>query len=256
MKAAAGPAPDKQALMQAARERMRHALDLPAWSQRTKVAATCRVLFDEGHDAGLAGQISARADMPGTYLTQRLGLGFDEIDADNLLLVDERLNVLEGAGMANPANRFHLWIYRARPDVNCIVHTHPMHVCVLSITGTPLVPAQMDACLLVDDVGFLAQWPGVPVGDEEGDLIAKALGRRRALVLAHHGLVVAGASVEEACVVAMQCERAARMQLLAMSVGKIRPLNPALAREAHDWLLNPLKIAASFHCAARRALKR
>ncbi len=94
---------------------------------RQKLALTCRVLFDAGHDSGLAGQITARAEAPGTYYTQQLGLGFDEITDANLLLVDEDLNVLHGAGMANPANRFHSWIYRARPDVNCIVHTHPFH---------------------------------------------------------------------------------------------------------------------------------
>ncbi|ORB10269.1 class II aldolase/adducin family protein, partial [Mycobacterium noviomagense] len=50
-------------------------------SAREKVALTCRALFDAGHDSGLAGQITARAEEPGTYYTQRLGLGFDEITA-------------------------------------------------------------------------------------------------------------------------------------------------------------------------------
>jgi L-fuculose-phosphate aldolase len=69
---------------------------------RQKLALTCRALFDGGHDSGLAGQITARADADGTYYTQRLGLGFDEITEGNLLLVDEDLNVLDGDGMANP----------------------------------------------------------------------------------------------------------------------------------------------------------
>ncbi|MFV2117927.1 class II aldolase/adducin family protein [Streptomyces sp. Act-28] len=65
---------------------------------RQKLALTCRVLFDGGHDSGLVGQITARGQEPGTYCTQRLGLGFDEIAEDNLLLVDEDLDVLEGPG--------------------------------------------------------------------------------------------------------------------------------------------------------------
>ena len=48
-----------------------------------------KALFDAGHDSGLAGQITARAEADGTYYTQRLGLGFDEITAGNLLLVAE-----------------------------------------------------------------------------------------------------------------------------------------------------------------------
>jgi L-fuculose-phosphate aldolase len=65
---------------------------------RQKLALTCRALFDAGHDSGLAGQITARAEADATYYTQRLGLGFDEITEDNLLLVDEDLNVLDGDG--------------------------------------------------------------------------------------------------------------------------------------------------------------
>ncbi len=114
-------------------------------------SASARALFDAGHDSGLAGQITARAEADGTYYTQRLGLGFDEITDGNLLLVDEDLNVLEGDGMANPANRFHSWIYRARPDVQCIVHTHAFHVAALSMLEVPLVVSHMDTTPLYDD---------------------------------------------------------------------------------------------------------
>ncbi|SRX95617.1 putative aldolase [Kitasatospora setae KM-6054] [Mycobacterium shimoidei] len=223
---------------------------------RQKLALTCRVLFDAGHDSGLAGQITARAEQPGTYYTQRLGLGFDEITEGNLLTVDEDLNVLDGEGMANPANRFHSWIYRVRPDVQCIVHTHPFHVAALSMLEVPLVVSQMDTTPLYDDCAFLADWPGVPVGNEEGEIISTALGDKKAILLAHHGQVVAGASVEEACSLAVLIERAARLQLAAMAAGTIKELPESLAREAHDWTLRPARSQANFAYYARRALAR
>ncbi|SDD01565.1 aldolase [Mycolicibacterium neoaurum] len=223
-------------------------------SAREKVALTCRALFDAGHDSGLAGQITARADEPGTYYTQRLGLGFDEITAGNLLLVDEDLNVLDGDGMANPANRFHSWIYRARPDVGCIVHTHPFHVAALSMLEVPLMVSQMDIAPLYDDCAFLPDWPGVPVGNEEGEIISAALGDKKAILLAHHGHVVAGASIEEACSLAMLIERGAKLQLAAMAAGTIAALPDRLAREAHDWTLTPKRSLANFAYYARRAL--
>ncbi|MCV7258142.1 aldolase [Mycobacterium shimoidei] len=223
---------------------------------RQKLALTCRVLFDAGHDSGLAGQITARAEQPGTYYTQRLGLGFDEITEGNLLTVDEDLNVLDGEGMANPANRFHSWIYRARPDVQCIVHTHPFYVAALSMLEVPLVVSQMDTTPLYDDCAFLADWPGVPVGNEEGEIISAALGDKKAILLAHHGQVVAGASVEEACSLAVLIERAARLQLAAMAAGTIKELPESLAREAHDWTLRPARSQANFAYYARRALAR
>lgn len=245
----------KSELVRRAREDMLRHLDVPDWSLREKLALTCRILFAQGHDSGLAGQITARAGEPGTYYTQRLGLGFDEITASNLLAVNEDLEVISGDGMANPANRFHSWIYRARPDVHCIVHTHPCHISALSMLGRPLKVAHMDTCILYDDIAFLEEWPGVPVGNSEGKIISAALGERRAALLAHHGLVVACGSVEEACVVAIQCERAARLQLLAESAGSIRDIGSELAREAHDWVLHERRLLTTFAYYARRALR-
>lgn len=246
----------KQSLMDRAQQRLAHTVTEPQWTTRQKVALTCRVLFDGGHDSGLTGQITARADAPDTYYTQRLGLGFDEITEDNLLVVDEDLNVLEGDGMANPANRFHSWIYRARPDVNCIVHTHSFHVAALAMLEVPLVVSQMDTTPLYDDCAFLQDWPGVPVGNEEGDIIAAALGDKRAILLAHHGQIVVGATVEEACSLGVLIERAAKLQLTAMAAGEIKPLPVKLAREAHDWTLTPQRSRANFAYYARRALVR
>ncbi|MGL6162682.1 aldolase [Microbulbifer sp.] len=246
---------EKGELVERAQEGMCRHLDTPGWSLREKLALTCHILFAQGHDSGLAGQITARAQAPGTYYTQRLGLGFDEISASNLLAVDEDLEVLSGGGMANPANRFHSWIYRARPDVRCIVHTHPLHISALSMLGRPLKAAHMDTCPLHGDVAFLAEWPGVPVGNGEGEIISAALGEKRAALLAHHGLVVACRSVEEACVLAIQCERAARLQLLAESAGPVRDIDPELAREAHDWVLQERRVQATFAYYARRVLR-
>ncbi|MFV8780972.1 aldolase [Microbulbifer sp. SA54] len=246
---------DKETLVQNAREKMTRHLAMPDWSLREKIALTCRILFGEGHDSGLAGQITARAEAPGTYYTQRLGLGFDEINASNLLVVDEDLELVAGEGMPNPANRFHSWIYRSRPDVNCIVHTHPLHISALSMLARPLRIAHMDTCLLHDDVALLEKWPGVPVGNGEGEIIAGVLGNKRAALLAHHGLVVACRSVEEACVIAIQCERAAKLQLLAESAGAIQEIDSVLATEAHDWVLQEKRIQATFAYFARRALR-
>ncbi|MGB3288551.1 MAG: aldolase [Burkholderiaceae bacterium] len=247
---------DKSTLVEQSTKKMDIQFQDSAYSLRQKLALTCRILFDNGHDSGLAGQITARAETSGQYYTQRLGLGFDEITEENLLRVDEDLNVLEGDGIPNPANRFHSWVYRARPDVNCVVHTHAVHTAALCMLEEPLVISHMDNCVLYDDVAFVAKWPGIPVGNEEGELIASALGQKRALMLSHHGLLIAGSSVEEACVLAIAFERAARMQLLASAAGEIKPIDPALGAEAHDWILRPKRNTIAFEYYARRSLKK
>lgn len=247
----------KSELVTLAENQMRDKIPDAEWTDRQKLALTCRALYDAGHESGLSGQISARnAATDSTFWTQQLGLGFDEITDQNLLLVDEDLTVLSGEGMANPANRFHSWIYRARPDVNCIVHTHPLYAAALSMLEIPLQVSQMDMAPLYNDCAFLPDWPGVPVGNKEGQIISAALGSKRAILLAHHGQLVVGSTIEEACSLAHLIERAAQLQLLAMAAGEIRPLPPRLAREAHDWTLSPRRSTANFTYYARRALRR
>lgn len=245
----------KQELVSIAQQRLDKEVGASGWTTRQRLALTCRVLFDGGHDSGLAGQITCRTDVPDTFLTQQLGLGFDEISSSNLIHVDQDLQVLSGKGIPNPANRFHTWIYRQRPDVNCIIHTHPTHIAALSMLEVPLQVSHMDTTPLFEDCAFLKTWPGVPVGNEEGEIIAEALGDKRAVLLAHHGMLVAGKTIEEACVLALLFERAARLQLLAMGAGDIKPIPPALANEAHDWISTEKRNTVTFNYFARRALR-
>jgi len=81
------------------------------------------------------------------------------------------------------------------------------------------------------------------------------LGDNRAILLAHHGQLVATSTIEEAGVLAVFIERAARMQVLAESIGTIKPIKPEIAREAHDYRLKPRAVAATFYYFARRVLK-
>lgn len=234
---------------------MNRHLDAAQWSAPQKLALACRILAAEEHSSALAGQLTTRGERPGTYWTMRFGLGLDEITADNLLLVDDDLNVLEGEGMPNPSNRFHLWIYRKRPAVNSIIHTHPPHTSALSMIGEPLAVAHMDSAVFWDDCAYLPEWPGVPIGDEEGRIISGVLGDKRAALLAHHGLVTACGTVEEAAMLALFLERTARLQLMARAVGTIKPIGAREAQEAHDYRLRASIIGATFCYFARRVLK-
>lgn len=246
----------KTELVALAQQRLDREVGTSSWTTPQKLALTCRILYEAGHDSGLAGQITCRAEEPDTFLTQQLGLGFDEIASSNLIHVNHDLEVLSGRSIPNPANRFHTWIYKQRPDVNCIIHTHPAHVAALSMIGEPLVISQMDTTPLYNDCAFLAEWPGVPVGNEEGEIIAEALGDKRAILLAHHGQLVVGKTIEEACMLAILIERAARLQLLAMAAGKIKPLPPELANEAHDWISTDKRNSVTFAYHARKALRK
>jgi len=215
------------------------------------LAGACRILASEGHESGLAGQLTARGEKRGTWWTLQFGYGFDEATPKRMVLVDEDLKPL-GRRRPNPGVRFHVWIYRKRPDVQAIVHTHAPHASALAATGKPLKTIHMDGAML-HGCAHLAEWPGVPVADDEGRIISDALGKAKAILLANHGLLTAGASVEEATYLAVFFERAARMQLRAMAAGGIKEVDPALAAEARDFLLQPSIVRATFAYWLRNA---
>jgi L-fuculose-phosphate aldolase len=240
----------------ATKEMNEHLARPEQWTITQKLALTARILAAEGHGSALAGQITARGETPKTMWTAKFGLGLDEINASDFILVDDDLIVLEGTGMPNPSNRFHLWIYRARADVACVVHTHPPNVSALAMIGVPLIASHMDTAMFFEDCAWLPEWPGPPIGDEEGDLITTALGDKRSILLAHHGQLCAGETVEQAAVLAFHFERAAKMQLQAMAAGEIKPLPPEAGRQAHDYRLKEAPLNATFHYYARKVLRR
>jgi L-fuculose-phosphate aldolase len=227
--------------------------DLPQTESSAEelLAGCCRILAAEGHESGLAGQVTARAKKPGTWWTLQFGYGFDEATAERMVLVDEDLKPLRG-GRPNPGVRFHVWIYKNRPDVQAIVHTHAPHASALASTGKPLKTIHMDSAML-HGTAHLPEWPGVPVADDEGRIISGALGGAKTILLANHGLLTAGASVEEATYLAVFFERAARMQLRAMAAGGFKEVKPELAEEAREFLLQPSIVRGTFAYWARRA---
>ena len=90
------------------------------------------------------------------------------------------------------------------------------------------------------------------VADDEGRVISPALGDGHSILLAHHGLLTAGRSVEEACYLAVLFERAARLQVRAQAAGTIRDIDPALAREAGAFLRKDSIVRATFAYWSRR----
>jgi len=228
------------------------ALDLPP---RDALAACCRILASEGHESGLAGQVTALGEKAGTWWSLKFGLGFEEATGERMVLVDEDLKPVLGkgaGGRANPGVRFHIWIYRNRPDVRAIVHTHAPYASALAATGQPLKTIHMDSAML-HGTAHLPEWPGVPVADDEGRIISGALGSAKTILLANHGLLAAGSSIEEATYLAVFFERAARMQIRAMAAGGCQEVKPALAEEARAFLLQPAIVRGTFAYWARRS---
>lgn len=228
---------------------------------RSRLTRSAWILADEGHESGLAGQLTARGPRDGTFWTLPLGLAFEEASDAAWLLIDDSLAVIEGEGAfgirePNPATRFHLWVYRARADVASILHTHPPAASALAAAEVPLIVGHMDGTPLFEDLAFLPRWPGLPTADREGEIISAGLADKHAILLAHHGLLTAGRSVEEATFLAVFMERMARLQIDAAPVGGVKPVDATEARRARDFLRTDRIMNLTFDAWARRAGRR
>eukprot|EP00392_Amoebophrya_sp_AT5.2_P019910 g20943.t1 len=239
----------------------------PSWPRDQKMALTARILADAGHGGTLSGQISCRDNNETRakeglhFWTQVYGVPLELIRPSDFILVNDRLEVVDGNGFPNLANRFHLHVYKARPDINCFVHTHPTWTNALSMTGLPLHIGHMDTMALYDQVAHIPDWPGVPFGDEEGEIIQTALGKSNWGVLAaHHGLMVGGRTIEEATYRAIFFEHAAEMQIKALSaIGgnftSLPDVDRITAERAREWRISPGPVKAHFNSWARQALR-
>ncbi|NKB36115.1 MAG: aldolase [Gammaproteobacteria bacterium] len=215
-----------------------------------------RKLAEDGHSPFLAGQITARAEQGDSFWTSDLMKNFAEVEYADLIRFDRQMDVVEGNSMPNPAVRFHLWIYENRPDIRAIIHTHPPYASALSMLEEELVVAHMDAMPIFGQCAFVADWPGVPVGNSEGELIAGALGKtNKTALLGHHGIIATGRSLSEALYLAITLENAARLQMTAQAAGDIKEIDPALAVQARDFLLQDMVVQATVDAWGRMIFK-
>jgi len=235
----------------------------PGYSLDVKMALTARILANQGQGRTLSGQITCRDVLPNGNLgiwVPKYGLGVEELIPADFILVDEDLKPVDPneKGFPNFATRFHVHVYRKRPDIKCIVHSHPMHVSALAMTGRNLEPEHMDFMAFYEEVQYLEEWPGVPFGDLEGELISGLLGENHwSGLLANHGLIVAGKNIEEACYRAYFFERAAETQLMAMAAtgGKLKHVKKHLGDQARDWRMSEGPVQAHFRFWSRMVLR-
>eukprot|EP00483_Globobulimina_turgida_P004712 UN04721 len=129
------------------------------------------------------------------------------------------------------------------------------------MSGMKLFISHMDTMALYDDVQYLPNWPGIPFGDEEGDIISGVLSDNYwSALLAHHGLIVGGKSIEEATYRAYFFEKAAKMQITALAavggdISKLPKTNPGLSIKARDWRISQGPVNAHFNGWAQIILK-
>jgi ribulose-5-phosphate 4-epimerase/fuculose-1-phosphate aldolase len=223
---------------------------------REQVALGCRILALEDQGDFVWGHVSARdPDGRGVWM-KAATLGFEEIGAENVILVSWRGDVLAGEGRRHAEYPIHTELMRARGDVGSVVHTHAPWSVAFASTEEPLRPVSHEGTLFVP--------PGPARFTKTGDLIltpelgrdlAADIGDRNAAFMVHHGIVTCGPDVVTAVMAAVLLERACRTQIRAVAGGGARTWSsdeealakrehcypPALLRQAWDYLVRRLE---------------
>ena len=178
----------------------------------------CKILDAEGIMDEL-GHLSARSP-DGSQVLMNGKVSPGQVTQDDIVYLD--LNGTKIEGKSEPAKEIplHLAVYQRRPDVMAIAHTHSPTIVALSIAGVKLQA--------VDNLGATTFGEAAPLFEEYGlvdtfDMgyrITDAMGSHDVIVLKGHGNLVAGASIQEACVSAIWAEKSALLQYQSMAIGK------------------------------------
>jgi L-fuculose-phosphate aldolase len=182
------------------------------------------------------GHCSARRDASSFFINTGASVR-GALTVDDIVAVDLDGNLVDGN--ARPPLEFHIHseIYRARPDVNSVMHTHPQWSTFLTMTGVKYQAVYAQGVLLGE----------LPVMDSPlsvntkpmGEKLAATIGRNPAALLKAHGAVTVGADIVEAFVLAAYLEENAYRQYMAMQIGKPYVFSEAEQQACREKLWSP-----------------
>jgi len=211
-----------------------------AIATRIELAACFRLAARHGFEEGVCNHFSAV--VPGhddLMFINPFGLAFREITATKLLVCDFDGNVVAGEGAPEATAFFiHARLHRLKPRIKVALHTHMPNATALSmLEGQPLLWAGQTALKFYGRTAVDEHYNGLALDDSEGDRIAQAMGDADVLFLKNHGVMVTGPNVAEAWDDLYYLDRAAEVQLKAMSAGRpIKPIAPHVAQRAYEQM--------------------
>jgi L-fuculose-phosphate aldolase len=184
-------------------------------------------------------------------------VGLDELTIENILTIDLNGNVVAGASRRHSEVYIHSEIFKARPDVQSVAHTHPPYSVALSASGRPLRCLSQPAALFFDAIGVYDDTIALIRTPAMGKGVATALGPHRAVLLKNHGVAVVGASIEEAVINVIMLENAAQVQMIAEAAGDGGPELPrADIEKLKQEISQPEQFVINFNYLVRRVERR
>lgn len=166
-----------------------------------------------------SGNVSGRDPETGLVVIKPSGVMFEELTPENMVIVDLDNQIVEGTLGASSDTAAHTYVYRHRPDVFGMVHTHSNYATAFAAAGKP-IPVYLTA--IADEFGGpvpcggYARIGGAAIGEE----ILRSIGHSPAILMKNHGVFTIGKSPEAALKAAVMVEDVARTVWLALQIGQ------------------------------------
>lgn len=212
---------------------------------RTEVAIGNRILSEVGLATGLRaslGHASMRLPSdPNRFVVKGRGYRMDVLSRmrpEDMVTCDLEGNWVDGppGSLQCGEVKIHSCIYKARPDIQSVVHVHPKFTVLLSVLGKRFRPLAQEGCTLFERPFPLYPWTKTVTTEEEGQEVAKLLGDGKIVLLFGHGAVTTGKSVEESVNTMALLEHQAEYNYMAYAAaGEDHPyISDALVKELED----------------------
>jgi L-fuculose-phosphate aldolase len=220
-----------------------------------KLILAGKILAHQGQGDMTRGHVSLRIPgRPDLFLMKPNSIGLDEMTPGNVLTVGMDGVAQRGQARQHSEVFIHSEILKARPDLNCVIHTHPVHLIALSATGRPLRPHCQGGAIFAGRLPVFDTTMQLIRDEAMGAAVAQAMGPHSAVLLKSHGLVLAAPSIEEAVTFTIMLEEAARIQLLVEGAGGAAPeYPPEDVEKLRQAQLAPGMINANFAYLGRLA---
>jgi L-fuculose-phosphate aldolase len=190
--------------------------------QRNEIVIAGKRIYSRGYVASNDGNISTRVSKNKILITPTcVSKGF--MKADDLIVVDLEGNLIEGKKKQSSEANMHLQIYKARPDILSICHTHAPYATGFAVAGIPLNKMVLPEVIIVLGSIPLIEY-GTTGTDELYGMISKYVLDYDAFLLANHGVVTLGKNVLDAYHKMETVEHAAKIQFIASQLGNVNTL--------------------------------
>lgn len=193
-------------------------MNLLAEKARERVARSGIKMAQAGLVVGTWGNVSCRVSREDLVVITPSGMAYDSLQPQDIVVVNLDGEIVEGERKPSTELELHLAIYRARTDIQAVMHTHSVFASAMAVARQPIPPVVEDVAQIVGGQVPVAEY--APPGSRQlAKNVVSALGQGNAVLLCNHGVVGVGGSLDEAFIVCQIVEKAAQVYLWAGLAG-------------------------------------